>query len=146
MQLRGIPLHGCKGATTTVKSMLLKSPRTWAVQPKPVPATVKLSVCSAPLTANVCAVGQNSAQLLLSLPWPARLSCLLFSTPSHVLLDVQTVITDFGRHTLLLAAMPFGHEMRAGTCRFAYDVKCTRAMVVRTVLRAYYFKCSIDIS
>lgn len=28
-------------------------------------------MCSAPFTVNVWAVGQNSAQLLSSLPWPA---------------------------------------------------------------------------
>lgn len=78
MQLRGIQRQGTTAAATMVETLLLASVRTWAVQPKPVPATVKLSVCSAPLTANVCADGQNSAQLLLSLPWPAQYQ-LMFS-------------------------------------------------------------------
>ena len=98
-------------ATPSVECLLLNTARAWAVQPKPVPATVKLSVCSAPLTANVCAVGQNSAQLLLSLPWPARLSCLLLSPHTSVSLDVQTATTDFGRHILLVTAVPLSHEV-----------------------------------
>ena len=44
---------------------------TCSAQPKLEPATEKFSVCSAPFTVNVWAVGQNSAQLLSSLPWPA---------------------------------------------------------------------------